>query len=169
MPPNFAGVNSLYSREFYEYAYERLNDNGIIAQWVPFNLVPAEGCASITKTMQSVFPNSILWIDPLSWTAILVGSKNPDEELGSVLHGYRRPEIERSLTEKQVRDGIALKPEELEVYSSYGTVITDDNQYLAYGKSVYQSYLETNSIAEGNRLLLEKATGREFSLPKIPD
>ena len=168
MPPNFAGVNALYSKEFYEFAYERMNDDGIIAQWVPFNLVPAEACASITKTMQSVFPNSILWIDPLSWTAILVGSKNNAVELGRTLYGYNRKGIYRDLTKKQVRDGIALNPDELKEYSSYGTIISDDNQYLAYGKAVYQSYLETKNIAEGNRQLLEKATGRNFAIPEAP-
>ncbi|MCB1839667.1 MAG: hypothetical protein KDI61_05335, partial [Alphaproteobacteria bacterium] len=38
MPPTFAGVNSLYSLEFYQLARSKLSPNGIIAQWLPYHL-----------------------------------------------------------------------------------------------------------------------------------
>ena len=64
MPPNYAGVNNLYSKEFYALCYERLNEGGIVAQWLPFQLVPTYHSASIATTFQATFPNSGLWLDP---------------------------------------------------------------------------------------------------------
>ena len=39
MPPSAAGVNALYSKEFYELAKQKLSANGVIAQWLPLHLV----------------------------------------------------------------------------------------------------------------------------------
>ncbi|HSO36794.1 MAG TPA: fused MFS/spermidine synthase, partial [Labilithrix sp.] len=50
MPPTFAGVNALYSREFYETAARRLNDGGVLAQWVPFHILSLPDALAIVAT-----------------------------------------------------------------------------------------------------------------------
>ena len=89
MPPDFAGVNALYSKEFYEMARQKLAPHGVIAQWVPFHLVAPRYGASIAKTFQSVFPNAIIWADPRSRTGILLGSVDDGVELGKDLAWLR--------------------------------------------------------------------------------
>jgi len=93
--------------------------------------------ASIAKTFQSVFPNTILWADPVSLDAILIGTKDEAVALGTQWPGYARSDTPRNLSEDAVRKGILLDREELARYASYGKVITDDNQLLAYGNAVY--------------------------------
>jgi len=158
MPPNFSGVNALYSKEFYEFTAQRLGPDGVIAQWVPFHIVAPRYSASIAKTFQSVFPNSILWIDPPSKTGILLGSKNKKRDLAKSWPGFARG-IRRDLSENEVKAAILLDPEKLGDYAGYGEVVTDDNQLLSYGDAVYQwhrfAHLEEENFDLLERVILE--------------
>jgi len=135
MPPTFAGVNALYSREFYELAAARLGPGGILAQWLPFHLVDTRLSPSIAATFVDVFPNAGLWVDPPSGTGILLGRAGPDDRpLGSEWPGLARRVTGRSLTAQQIRDALLLGPELLARYAALGEVITDDNQMLSFGR-----------------------------------
>lgn len=138
MPPTFSGVNALYSKEFYEDARSRLTENGVISQWLPFHLLTPYYAASIARTFQSVFPDAVLWIDPISAMGILLGSKD-DALLNSIWPGYQqRPGITRPLTEADVRSNVLMDRDLLQRYGSLGAIITDDNQLLAYGTAAHQ-------------------------------
>lgn len=128
MPPNFSGVNGLYDREFYQAARARLRPDGVIAQWLPFHLVPGYHSASIVRTFQETFPNSALWIDPLGFTGILVGT-TAKEPIGQDLPGFRRA-IPRDLDEAQVERSFILDAQGMARLGALGDVITDDNQLL---------------------------------------
>lgn len=128
MPPNFSGVNGLYDREFYQAARARLRKNGVIAQWLPFHLVPAYHSTSIVRTFWDSFPNSALWIDPLGFTGILVGSTS-DKPVAEDLPGFRRA-VPRDLDEAQVRRSFILDAPGMARLAALGDVITDDNQIL---------------------------------------
>ncbi len=159
MPPTHAGVNALYSAEFYELARARLTQKGVIAQWVPFHLLTPYHAAAITRTFQSVFPNSILWIDPLSTTGILLGSMDEAVKLGEVLPGYARQGIVRDMTEADVRKAILLDRSGLERLGAYSEVITDDNQLLAYGSAVHPSRRGYATQSESYEFVLSVAAG----------
>jgi len=139
MPPTFAGVNALYSQEFYRLARARLSGHGMIAQWVPFHLIGAREGASIAKTFQSVFPNAMLWIDPSSNTGILVGAKNDRGVLGTDWPGLRRVHSVHGLSEQAIRSAVLLDRNGVRAYGAFGEVITDDNQLLAYGDALEQA------------------------------
>ena len=130
MPPAFAGVNSLYSREFYQLARARLKPGGIVAQWLPWHLVSTFDGASIARTFQETFPNSVLWIDPVGFTGILVGRA---DDTPFEWKGLAR--ARRSLTDEEMRRSLVLDPAGLKRYATLGEVITDANQQLAYGAS----------------------------------
>ncbi len=134
MPPNFAGVNNLYSKEFYELARANLNPGGVVAQWVPCHLMHADHSRSVAATFQRVFPNSGLWIDPVSFTGILVGVKG-ETPVGSSWPGLER-EIWRSLTDKQIKAAMILDPRGLQRYVARHPHVTDDNQMLSYGSAL---------------------------------
>ena len=156
MPPTFAGVNALYSKEFYERARSKLNKNGIIAQWLPFHIVSGEYSAAVFKTFHDVFPNALLWVDPVSTTGIILGSKNDTRTLSSDFFGYSRKQIERSLSVKDVKDAIILEGQSADAYAAMGETITDDNQLLAYGKASYL-FRNTADKSAASFALIEKA------------
>ena len=60
-PPAAAGVVNLYSREFYELAQTRLNDGGMLAQWLPIATQNDEDTQSLIRSMLDVFPYVTLW------------------------------------------------------------------------------------------------------------
>lgn len=140
MPPTFAGVNALYAQEFYRQAAERLAPGGIIAQWLPFHLVAPQHGAAIARTFQSVFPNSLLWIDPVSGTGILLGTQSMTRVIGAQWPGFARGGIRRDLSEAEVRAGVRLTPDQLARFGASSPVINDDNQLLSYGAALGYVY-----------------------------
>jgi len=131
MPPTFSGMNSLYSLEFYRSARDHLEDGGTIAQWLPLHLLAPEQSVAITRTFIEVFPNALLWIYPPYRTAILVGRKG-NAPLGD-WPGLDREAAGRELSRSAVESSVQLAGAALARYAKSGTIITDDNQYLAYG------------------------------------
>ncbi|MBP7252528.1 MAG: spermine synthase, partial [Alphaproteobacteria bacterium] len=140
MPPHFAGVNALYSQEFYQHARAKLRPDGVIAQWLPFHLVAPYYIASIVKTFHSVFPNAILWIDPVSTTGILLGTKDDQAAFGTQWPGFARTPITRGLDETGVRQAVLMTKRQLNLFDAKATIISDDNQLLAYGDAVLSGH-----------------------------
>ncbi len=125
MPPNFAGANNLYSREFYELIRLRLRPGGAVAQWVPFHLLAPAHMNGIVTSFLEVFPYTRLWIDPVSTTGILVGGLEPWE--------LRPAAIDLPLDPQAIEDAFLLDFDEVKALAADGTAITDDNQLLSYG------------------------------------
>src|SRR6185295_4165161 len=59
--PFRAGVASLFTREYYAAARERLTDNGVFLQWVQLYEIDARTLATVYATMASVFPHVEAW------------------------------------------------------------------------------------------------------------
>jgi len=134
MPPNFAGVNALYSREFYEIMSEKLLPGGVVAQWLPFHMLEPDHVTSVAATFLEVFPDSVLWVDPITGIGILLGRlAGAPRPLGEEWPGLARRLAKRSLEDQEIRRGLLLGPEDLERYAAGGTVISDDNQLLSFG------------------------------------
>lgn len=156
MPPISVGVNALYSREFYVLARKRLSAHGVIAQWLPFHVAAPHYTASIAKTFIDVFPNAVLWIDDVSNTGILIGTKSAHPLTAAGLSGYPRTNTKRNLSQNEVERSIALDSKQLAQYARYGEVITDDNQLLAYGKALSVPGL----LVEANFALLRRINSK---------
>jgi spermidine synthase len=151
MPPNFAGVNALYSVEFYELVASRLSRDGVVAQWVPFHLVTPEDATSIAATFVQVFPDALLWVAPADQTGILVGRRRGNPlPIGREWPGLKHAEATRSLSADEVLQNVALGPAELAYYAQAGSVITDDNQRLAYGRSRARKHFYRELITVAN-------------------
>jgi spermidine synthase len=162
MPPNFSGVNSLYSKEFYEIAARRLTPGGVVTQWVPFHLLDAWDAASITATFLAVFPDTLLWFDPVSGTGILAGRLGGGAEPIGEIHPSTAPvPANQILTDDQIRRSIILDQAPLRDYASRGTIITDDNQYLQF--SQFRGRLthdDTRIFQSLNQTILTRIAGR---------
>jgi predicted membrane-bound spermidine synthase len=174
MPPNFSGVNSLYSREFYEIMARRLEPGGVVAQWFPIHLLTPPHATSVAATFRAVFPDALLWYDPIGGSGILVGRREgaPDP-LGSRWPGLERSVTRRNLSNEHIRRGVLLDPAALARYASASTLITDDNQLLQFGQLLRFGQMRPGlGSGRGRRLtrenlaILSDAAGREpFRLP----
>lgn len=140
MPPNFAGANALYSQEFYRLARQHLHQDGMIAQWIPFHVADPYAMASIVRTFQSVFANSLLWLDPTSHTGILIGSMDEQRDLLADWPGFQRNQALLPLSTEGLMNAVWLDRAGLQRYSAQAGIITDDNQLMAYGKAMNGVY-----------------------------
>lgn len=130
MPPTFAGTNALYSVEFYRLVEQRLESDGVVAQWLPFHLVDPQESSAIVGAFIEVFPDAFLWLDPTG-TGILIGRKK-ESEGAPLWRGLERP-VQRDMTPEQVRRAMRYGPRLLTAYAGLTQPVTDDNQCLSYG------------------------------------
>jgi spermidine synthase len=158
MPPYFAGVNALYSLEFYELAAARMTPGAVIAQWVPFHLLPPHHAVSVAATFHAVFPDAALWVDPVIETGILLGRRTAGTRpIDGEWPGLARPSPGRDLSPEAIRRALVLSPPALARYAAMGTVVTDDNQLLAYGRARQQIAAFGRSIVAANMALVAAA------------
>jgi spermidine synthase len=75
-PPSAAGVVNLYSSDFYRLAGARLQDHGIVAQWLPLATQNEDDTRALVRSFIDVFPYASLWTTELHET-LLVGSFRP--------------------------------------------------------------------------------------------
>lgn len=154
MPPHLAGMNGLYSEDFYEVLAGCLEPGGIVAQWVPFHLLPPFHAASVAAAFIAVFPDAALWVDPTSATGIIVGRRaGAPRPLGSEWPGLSRNGRSRSLSSHEIRRALELGPEAVARWARQGQVVTDDNQLLAYGVRAELWSQRSGVIGENVRIL----------------
>jgi spermidine synthase len=155
MPPHFAGVNALYSVEFYQAVASRLNDGAVVAQWLPLHLLTVEHAAAIAAAFHEVFPEAILWIEPTCRTGIMLGRYHRafGEDTGKFWPGLTRTALRRRLSPAEIRAAVALDPAQFRVYAALGVPVTDDNQALAYGAGKFNNYSLANPVSLNLRLI----------------
>ena len=51
----------LYTQDFYRACQGRLNEGGVMCQWLPLHRLDTEDFRTILRTFQSVFPHTTLW------------------------------------------------------------------------------------------------------------
>jgi len=72
-PPVMAGVVSLFTKEFFQLIYSRLNSGGVASYWLPVHVLQPQERAAITAAFCSVFEDCTLWMGAkFDW--ILLGS-----------------------------------------------------------------------------------------------
>jgi len=77
-----AGVSSLFTKEFYQLAKNRLNKGGFVSQWLPINQIPANIALELIKSFIEVFPNSVL-LNGYHKSLMLMGRKEQSIELNA--------------------------------------------------------------------------------------
>jgi spermidine synthase len=151
MPPNHAGVNNLYSREFYELILPHVRAAGSVAQWLPLHLIAPAHMRAIIGTFVQVFPHARLWIDP-GGTGILVAAMQP--------WSLRTTDVTLPLAAPQIAAHFLLDADALRALSAGSPIVTDDNQLLSYGlqrlsRSQGRGVRWSSKLAAENRRILE--------------
>ena len=102
-PRSFADNASLYTKEYFESAYEHLNQNGLFLTWLPVgDGVTTEVFQSIVGTFMEVFPYVTIWCmtpEP-AYYFLVVGSRQP--QYFSLNH------METELAKEKVAESLSL-------------------------------------------------------------
>ena len=95
--PYRAGIASLYTREFYSAAVDRLNPNGLFVQWMQMYAIETRTMKTIYATISSVFPHVDTWTTT-SGDIVLVASREPIVHNADVIRQRLASEPYRSAT-----------------------------------------------------------------------
>jgi spermidine synthase len=73
-----AGAGSLYTREHFTVARDRLTPHGIFVQWLPLYQMSKPEFMTIARTMLAVFPEVVLWRNDFSssWPVVALAGAN---------------------------------------------------------------------------------------------
>ena len=75
-PPRTAFTVNLYTKDYYELIKKRLNDGGIVAQWIPLHSQSGKEIDMHLQTFLDVYPNAMAWL-PVANELLLIGSDHP--------------------------------------------------------------------------------------------
>ncbi|PPQ18954.1 spermidine synthase [Bradyrhizobium sp. AC87j1] len=137
-PPSAAGVVNLYSSDFYRLSASRLNDKGIVAQWLPLPTQNEEDTRALVRSFIDVFPNASLWSTELHET-LLVGSLLPIElDVARISERLRRDPTSKALADVGVNSPAALLAtwvtdrEGLARFAGDASAVTDNRPSIEY-------------------------------------
>jgi spermidine synthase len=100
-PRDFAENASLYTKEYFQSARERLNKNGMIISWLPTYGMSTSVFNSIIGTLMDVFPHVTVWyLTPHPAPLVLIA--------GSEQQQFFSPKyIEKNLLNKDINDSLS--------------------------------------------------------------
>src|SRR5687768_10635232 len=157
--PWMAGIASLFTREFFEGARDRLTPGGVLCQWAHTYDISQDDLQSIVATFLSVFPNGTLWLVGDA-DVLLLGSTEPLEtRIGGIAEGMNRPGVAADLATVGVRGPFSLTSlfvahgEALKDWANGAPLQTDDRSQLEFSgpRSIFGASRDDN--AEGLRQL----------------
>jgi len=137
-PPSASGVVNLYSSDFYRLAGTRLNDRGILAQWLPLPTQNDTDTRSLVRSFVDVFPYASLWSTELHET-LLIGSYQPIElDVARISARFAQPQTSAALGSVGIVSPAALLAtwltdrDGLIGYAGDAAPVTDDRPRIEY-------------------------------------
>ena len=101
-PRYFAENASLYAKEYFESAKDRLNEGGLFISWIPsYHVVPVSEVNSIVGTAMEVYPHVTIWYMITAPGAYFVIACSEEQQYFSPSH------IERELSRIAVRQSLS--------------------------------------------------------------
>jgi len=153
--PWMAGIASLFTREFFEAARDRLAPGGILCQWAHTYDISNRDLKSIVATFMSVFPNGTLWLVGDA-DVLLVGSAEPlDARLGGIASAMQRPGVAADLATVAVKSPFAVtslfiaQGDALAAWAAGEPLQTDDRSALEFSapRSIFGAARDDNATA----------------------
>ena len=137
--PWVAGMTYLFTKEYFELCRSRLENKGVMCQWIHAYSMASSDFRSVLKTFQSVFPNTTLWKSDGKADYIMIGFNHNDTiPWERFAQRFSKPEVQRSLasvglkTASSVLDHFLGGPEVVAEMAQGGRMVTDDNLTLEY-------------------------------------
>ncbi|MFC1714497.1 fused MFS/spermidine synthase [Candidatus Poribacteria bacterium] len=176
--PWLSGAGSLYAVEHFQACKDRLNEGGVVAQWLPLYEMPERDFKTVIRTFQSVFPHTSLWL--MESDAILVGTADKT----SIDYGLLERKLQDEKIESDMRvlyvDSIyqfltffTMGEEKLATYAADARLNTDDHPILEFSapEGLYAQTVEQHleSMRQNMELItpLLHNIGNEEEAPKI--
>ena len=138
--PKISRVGYLYTREYYESIRARLNDGGVVCQWMPIYQIAPQRLRSAVGTFLDVFPEATLWY--VANHALLVARKDASRiDYEALARRLEDPAVREDLSSIDIASAEALLshlmmgPTELRAYVDAGGDIpinSDAFPYLEY-------------------------------------
>jgi len=147
MPPTFAGVVNLYSREYYQLARERLEPGGILVQWLPFHILTRHESWAILRTVRDVFPHTTLWTHHGNGIIVARFDGEVTIDLARMKERLASAELRADLTRlgapslEDVVDQYALGAESVRRLTAGAGQVTDDHPTLEFHPPRHRSSL----------------------------
>jgi spermidine synthase len=136
--PWIAGVSSLFTREFFASARERLKPGGIFCQWANAYNISEPDLKSILATFLTVFPRGTVWLVGDD-DVLLVAAEEPIEgAMSKIAVNMRRPDAARDLASLGVVDAFSIEslfvagPAPLLAYAGSAPIFVDDRITLEF-------------------------------------
>jgi spermidine synthase len=150
--PWMAGVSTLFTREFFLAARNRLEPGGILCQWAHTYNISDEDLRSIVATFLSAFPDGSAWLVG-EGDLLLIGALGPVRALEEgVLTGWQRPEVAADLAGTGVRDPFSVltlfvaRGRDLQAYAGGATIQSDNALSLEFSAphAIYGQFQRAN-------------------------
>ena len=161
--PWMAGMADLFTRDLFAQARDRLNDNGILCQWVHAYQMDWNTFALICRTFADVFPNNLLvhtmFAQPIDY--LLIGFKG-ENKLNLSYTVEKLPYIRQSkniiLSDPRVLYPLIVS-EDIEQIVGQGPLNTDNNPRLEFEAQRTMYYNDPRiAINIGSRKFLTQET-----------
>ncbi len=155
-PPAAAGVVNLYSSDFYRLAQSRLNEDGLLAQWLPIATQNDSDTRSLVRAMLDVFPHLTLWTTEANEMLLLGAAQPLDLDYARIEQRFRTGEVAVALEEVGIlstADLLATYVTDrtgLEQYAGTAPPVTDDRPRIEYA-----AWLHAEEITRVLPVLLE--------------
>jgi spermidine synthase len=137
-PPSAAGVVNLYSRDFYQLAASRLEQHGLVAQWLPLPTQNIDDSRSLVRSFLDVFPYATLWTSEFH-EMLLVGSLQPIElDAAKISQRFQQDSVRDTLQDIGIGSASALLATwvtdraGLERFAGNAQPVTDDQPRIEY-------------------------------------
>jgi tetratricopeptide (TPR) repeat protein len=150
-----AGIASLFTREFFASARDRLAPGGVLCQWAHTYDISNRDLKSIVATFLSVFPNGTLWLIGDA-DVLLVGSTEPlDARISGMAAAMQRPGVAADLATVGVKSSFAVtslfiaQGDALKAWASGEPLQTDDRSALEFSgpRSIFGASRDDNAAA----------------------
>lgn len=135
--PWAAGSAYLYTTDYYKQASLRLNDGGMMAQWVPLTGLSVDNIKSITASFSQNFLEVSVWrtISDI----VLVGTNTPTNlTMERLAERLAEPAVKRQLDWVNLGDPmkfmarLVLEDDGVRIFNEGASINTDDNLYLEF-------------------------------------
>jgi spermidine synthase len=137
-PPSAAGVVNLYSRDFYQLAASRLEQNGLVAQWLPLPTQNIDDSRSLVRSFLDVFPYANLWTSEFH-EMLLVGSMQPIAlDAAKITERFQQDSVRSTLQDVGIGSAATLLStwvtdrDGLETFAANAPAVTDDQPRIEY-------------------------------------
>ena len=132
----FAGAANLYNREFYQLAKARLQENGVLQQWVQLHHMRSLDLLYILNTLHQEF--RYVWLYVIGGQGVLVASDAPQAMMLHHLNGEAVTDVQTlNEEERELLAGMVFEPADFDYLAQklrlpQFFVATDNNLYLEY-------------------------------------